>query len=38
MGFLIRRYGMRTTYAFVTNIIAALMINYAMRKFFIFKG
>jgi putative flippase GtrA len=36
MGFLIRRFGMLTTYAFGANIFAALMINYAMRKFFIF--
>lgn len=38
MGVLIRRFGMLTTYAFVTNIITAVMINYAMRKFFIFQG
>jgi putative flippase GtrA len=38
MGFLIRRFGMLTTYAFGTNIFASLMINYAMRKFFIFTG
>jgi putative flippase GtrA len=38
MGFLIRRFGMLTTYAFGANILAAFMINYAMRKFFIFKG
>lgn len=38
MGFLIRRFGMLTTYAFGSNIFAALLINYAMRKFFIFKG
>jgi predicted MFS family arabinose efflux permease len=38
MGFLIRRFGMLTTYAFGSNIFAALMINYAMRKFFIFSG
>jgi len=36
MGFLIRRFGMLTTYAFCSNVFAALMINYAMRKFFIF--
>jgi hypothetical protein len=29
---------MLTTYAFGANLIAALMINYAMRKFFIFNG
>jgi putative flippase GtrA len=38
MGFLIRRFGMLTTYAFGSNIFTALMINYAMRKFFIFNG
>lgn len=38
MGFLIRRFGMLTTYAFGSNIFAAVMINYAMRKFFIFSG
>ena len=38
MGFLIRRFGTLTTYAFGANIFTALMINYAMRKFFIFKG
>jgi len=38
MGFLIRRFGMLTTYAFGSNLLAALMINYAMRKFFIFNG
>jgi len=38
MGFLIRRFGMLTTYAFGSNIFAAVMINYVMRKFFIFNG
>ena len=38
MGFLIRRFGMLTSYAFCSNLVAALMINYAMRKFFIFNG
>jgi predicted MFS family arabinose efflux permease len=38
MGVLIRRFGMLTSYAFTANIFAALMINYAMRKFFIFNG
>jgi len=38
MGLLIRRFGMLTTYAFGSNLVAALMINYAMRKFFIFNG
>jgi len=38
MGMLIRRFGMLTTYAFGANLLAALTINYAMRKFFIFNG
>jgi putative flippase GtrA len=38
MGLLIRRFGMLTTYAFGSNIFSAFMINYAMRKFFIFNG
>lgn len=38
MGYLIRRFGMLTTYAFGSNIFASLMINYAARKFFIFSG
>jgi len=35
---LIARYGVMTTLAFGTNIASALLINYGMRKFFIFKG
>jgi putative flippase GtrA len=38
MGWLIRSYGIRTTYAFVSNLVTALLINYAMRKFVIFNG
>jgi putative flippase GtrA len=38
MGLLIRRFGMLTTYAFAANIVTAVMINYAVRKFFIFQG
>lgn len=38
MGTLIKRFGMLTTYAFASNIFAAVMINYALRKFFIFQG
>ncbi len=38
MGWLIRKYGMSTTYAFISNLFTALLINYAMRKFFIFNG
>ncbi|MCL1888377.1 MAG: GtrA family protein, partial [Kiritimatiellaeota bacterium] len=38
MEFLIKRFGLMTTLAFAANIVAAFMINYAMRKFVIFKG
>lgn len=38
MGILIRHFGMLTTYAFSSNIVTAVMINYVMRKFFIFHG
>lgn len=38
MGILIKRFGMLTTYAFGANIFTAVMINYAVRKFFIFHG
>ncbi len=38
MGVLIKRFGMLTTYAFGSNIVTAVMINYAIRKFFIFQG
>ncbi len=37
-SFLIARYGIMTTLAFGTNTVSALMINYAMRRFVIFKG
>ena len=36
--FLISHQGMQTTPAFGANILVALFINYAMRKFVIFKG
>jgi putative flippase GtrA len=35
---LIRYLAMQTTYAFGANILCALFINYATRKFIIFKG
>jgi len=38
MGLLIKRFGVLTTYAFASNIVTAVMINYAVRKFFIFQG
>lgn len=36
--FLITHQGIQTTFAFGANILCSLLINYAMRKFFIFKG
>lgn len=38
MGLLIRYFHLQTTIAFSANIISAVLINYAMRKFVIFKG
>jgi len=38
MGFLISKYAMVTTVAFLANLVTALLINFAMRKFVIFKG
>ena len=38
MGWLILHFGMMTTLAFGGNIIAAILINFVMRKFVIFKG
>jgi len=38
MGILIKRFGLLTTYAFASNILTAVLINYAMRKYFIFLG
>jgi putative flippase GtrA len=35
---LIARFGWTTTVAFAANLVTALLINYAMRKFVIFKG
>jgi putative flippase GtrA len=35
---LIKYHGAQTTWAFGTNIVCSLLINYAMRKFVIFKG
>lgn len=34
----ITRFGIQTTIAFIANIVSAFLINYAARKFFIFKG
>lgn len=38
MGILIKRFGLLTTYAFAANILSAVLINYALRKYFIFLG
>ena len=38
MGWMIAQYGIPTDIAFGANIVTALLINYAMRKFVIFKG
>lgn len=38
MGWLIRRLSMRTTYAFLSNVVVAVLVNFAMRKFVIFQG
>jgi putative flippase GtrA len=35
---LIKRFGILTTYAFGSNMLTAVMINYTLRKFFIFTG
>ncbi|MBU0481281.1 MAG: GtrA family protein [Proteobacteria bacterium] len=38
MGFLIKRFGLLTSHAFATNIVSAVLINYVVRKYFIFYG
>jgi putative flippase GtrA len=38
MGFLIHHFGIMTTIAFGANVVVSLLINYALRKYFIFKG
>ncbi len=38
MGFLIYHFGLMTTIAFGANAVVSLLINYALRKYFIFKG
>ena len=35
---LISIYGAQTTWAFVVNVFASVLINYAVRKFYVFKG
>lgn len=38
MGWMIDQYGLLTTTAFGANLVTSALINYAMRKFVIFKG
>ena len=38
MTFLIRRFRVQTTWAFSANTLTSLLVNYALRKFFVFKG
>lgn len=38
MGFLIKKYGTKTTHAFLINIAITLVINYVVRKFIIFSS
>lgn len=38
MVWLIRRFGLLTTIAFGSNLVVALLVNYAMRRFVIFNG
>lgn len=38
MGYLINHFGLLTTVAFVANMVTSLLINFALRKFVIFKG
>ena len=38
MGVLIRTLGITTTLAFGANVVTSVLINYAMRKFVVFKG
>jgi putative flippase GtrA len=38
MGFLIHHFGVITTLAFGANVVVSLLINFVLRKYFIFKG
>lgn len=38
MGFLIKKFGMLTTYAYGSNILTAVLINFVVRKYLIFSG
>ncbi|MBR4938153.1 MAG: hypothetical protein IKZ22_04700, partial [Kiritimatiellae bacterium] len=35
---LVRFYGLQTTYSFAINVMASVMINFFVRKFFVFRG
>lgn len=35
---MVRYYGLQTTYSFVVNVFASVLINFVVRKFFVFKG
>ena len=35
---LVRFYGMQTTYSFAINVMASVMVNFLVRKFFVFRG
>lgn len=35
---LVRFNGMQTTYSFVINVLVSVMVNFVVRKFFVFKG
>ena len=38
MAWLVSAFGVQTSIAFATNLVASLAFNYVLRKFFIFKG
>jgi putative flippase GtrA len=38
MRWLIKHFNMQTTFAFAANLVTSLMLNYVLRKFFIFAG
>ena len=38
MAWLVAAFGVQTSIAFATNLVASLAFNYALRKFFIFEG
>jgi putative flippase GtrA len=37
-GYLIHSFGVSTTFAFGVNVVISLLINFVVRKFFVFKG